>query len=288
MTSEATAGQIEDVYGQVHPVETPDLISRKRKEFDLELDKIPTADKVNVLKAQSQCPNLLTDDFILKFLRCEVFNADLAAKRYVKYWNKRVEIFGEDRAFKPLTLSGALKDDDVPFSLGVMTLLPSKDPSGRSIIVYDPSKLDKTKYDTPQSIVRTYWYVIHAALENRDCEKKGLIMIGDTQATKFRQFDRTVSKYLLASMQGAIPVRSSAFHLVKPPTFFHIIYGFLKVFMSERMRKRILLHSGSHEKTLKKLEEHYGLTADMLPTEIGGNLKVDHMGWLQQRREKGL
>lgn len=199
-----------------------------------------------------------------------------------------MEIFGEELAFKPLTLAGALKDDEKSFSLGVMTLLSSKDPVGRSIVVYDPSKLDKTKYQNAKSITRTYWYIFHAALEDINCQKKGLIVICDGQAVKMRQFDRAASKYMVASIQGALPVRISAFHVVKPPTFFNIINAILRVLMSDRMRKRINLHSGSHAKIVKKLEENYGLTADMLHTEIGGNLKVDHAGWLQERRAKGL
>lgn len=79
MTSEATVGQVEDVYGQVHPVESPDLISRKRKEFDLELEKIPANEKANLSRAQGQCPDLLTNEFILIFLRSEVFNADVSS-----------------------------------------------------------------------------------------------------------------------------------------------------------------------------------------------------------------
>ena len=41
-----------------------------------------------------------------------------------------------------MTLSGALSEDDIPFSLGVLTLLPSQDPKGRSFLYYDPSKFD--------------------------------------------------------------------------------------------------------------------------------------------------
>jgi hypothetical protein len=78
MSSEATDGQIPDVYGQVHPIETEDLIARKQKEFEDELEKIPESEKQNMLKAQEKCPDLLTDDFKLKFLRCEVFNSDVS------------------------------------------------------------------------------------------------------------------------------------------------------------------------------------------------------------------
>lgn len=77
MTSEATEGQVPDVYGQVHPIETTELIQSKHKEFEAELNKLPKDKIVNLIKAKEKCPHLLTDDFKLMFLRCEVFNADV-------------------------------------------------------------------------------------------------------------------------------------------------------------------------------------------------------------------
>jgi hypothetical protein len=84
-----------DNYGQKHPIETPELVASKLVEFDQEVASLPASETEFVRQAEDRCPELLTSDFKLLFLRCEVFNAELAAKRYAKYWNKRVEIFGE-------------------------------------------------------------------------------------------------------------------------------------------------------------------------------------------------
>jgi hypothetical protein len=79
MTSEATAGQMPDVYGQVHPLETPELLAAKRSEMEVELDQIPLEEKQDWMQAQTKCDeSLVGDDFKLKFLRCEVFNADVS------------------------------------------------------------------------------------------------------------------------------------------------------------------------------------------------------------------
>jgi len=284
MSSEATDGQIPDVYGQVHPVETEELISRKQKEFEEELEKIPEAEKENAMKAQEKCPSLLTNDFKLKFLRCEVFNADLAARRYAQYWDKRVGIFGPEKAFHALTLADALADDDVPFSLGVMTLLPNHDPSGRSLLYYDPAKFDRAKHET-DSVVRTFWYVFHAALEHETTQQHGIILLVDPGRASYSHFDSSVGKHMVSCLKGALPIRLSAVHILHPPSFATYIFPVIKLFMPERMRQRIRFHSGSDDEVLQELENTFGLTRAMLPKEVGGDVSLDHDEWLKSRSD---
>ena len=78
MTSEVTEGQIPDVYGQVHPTESDELLVTKLRDLEAELGLIPTADKADWMQAMAKCPELVADDSKLKFLRCEVFNADVS------------------------------------------------------------------------------------------------------------------------------------------------------------------------------------------------------------------
>jgi hypothetical protein len=286
MSSAATEGQVPDIYGQVHPVETPELIAQKQLEFETEIEKLAADTKHNLLQAQKQCPELLTHDFKLMFLRCEVFNADLAATRYAKYWDKRVEIFGTKKAFMPLTLSKALKDDIVALSTGYFSLTGSKDTSGRSIIFIDLSKQDKSKYPR-ESMCRAMWYIVHAALEDEMTQKRGVVIIGFPRNAKLSQIDRPLTKMNLESIKGCIPVRQSGIHICHPPTFFNLVLPILKFFMGERLRKRLQLHSGSAEKVLKQIAA-FGLPKESMPTDLGGDIVVDHLGWLEHRRTSGL
>jgi hypothetical protein len=71
----ATKGQVPDIYGQLHSQETPELIQQKVLQMASEIDKM---EKQNWQQAQERCPNLLTDEFKLMFLRCEVFNSNVS------------------------------------------------------------------------------------------------------------------------------------------------------------------------------------------------------------------
>jgi hypothetical protein len=66
---------IPDIYGQVHPVETDELISSSLRKFDLAVNLLRN-DVVAV--AERKCPHLLTPSFKLLFLRCEVFHVDVS------------------------------------------------------------------------------------------------------------------------------------------------------------------------------------------------------------------
>lgn len=67
-----------DQYGQVHPDETPSLIASKLQDLEVEIAKIPKDQKEAYEQAKTKCPEMLTSEFKLMFLRCEVFNADVS------------------------------------------------------------------------------------------------------------------------------------------------------------------------------------------------------------------
>lgn len=66
-----------DIYGQVHPIESDALIATKLQEFSVQLKNLCPRQMTNVLAAEQQCPDLVSSNFLLLFLRCECFDAEV-------------------------------------------------------------------------------------------------------------------------------------------------------------------------------------------------------------------
>lgn len=273
-----------DQYGQTHPIETAELIDTSLILMNKELEKISKDDKKDFTEASIKCPKLcMSDEHKLMFLRCEQFNADMAAMRLVKYWSKRIELFGPDAFNEKLTLKDALKDDKAALQTEYIQILPSKDKKGRAISLLQPRKLDSSKY-TRESMVRVTWYMVHAMLEDVSAQQKGIIFIIDLSGTKVKQFDIPLVRQCGEAVRGILPVRVSAMHFCQPPMLFDVLSEVVKLVLGERLRKRIIVHSQWWEKgndvaTLGK----YGFVKNQLPTCIGGDVKLDHLSWLNQR-----
>jgi len=210
----------------------------------------------------------------------------LAALRLTKYWDKRIDIFGPEKAFLPLTLDKALRDDSVALRIGLVRLVGTKDPFGHCVVYFDPALQDKSKYER-KSMARVLWYYMHTVLEDERFQKKGIVLIANSKNEKLNQFDPPLARMLTNSIRGCIPVRVAGIHMCHPPTFFSLIFPILKLFMGEKLRKRVNIHSGSDQHVLKRLASPYGLTKDVLPTDLGGDVLLDNDSWLQARKEEG-
>ena len=207
--------------------------------------------------------------------------AQLAAKRYHQYWDKRVEIFGE-KAFE--SLSQVRESDTVALNCGLLQIPGTYDPKGRAILLFDQSKHDKEAYDIP-SMLRVVWYQMHCVLKaSESAQKHGVVILAHPKHAKFVQFDRHLDKALMMSIRGAIPVRIAAIHVCHPPSFFTILWPVAKVFLGERIRKRVRVHSGSEAKVLKALQK-FGMEKEMIPTCLGGSEELDHEAWIRARHK---
>mmetsp|Transcript_26286 Transcript_26286/g.40321 ORF Transcript_26286/g.40321 Transcript_26286/m.40321 type:complete len:210 (+) Transcript_26286:46-675(+) len=205
------------------------------------------------------------------------------------YWDRRIESFGPVKAFLPMTIDGALKDDYEALKLGSFSILPSRGAMGRRIALIVTARevqAEKLKISR-ESMHRITWYMAHAALEDDEAtQRHGLIYLVESKDTNVFKVDNKLSKMNQRAAKGAIPLRISCFHLVHPPAVMSVIWPVIKQIMSKRLLNRIRLHYGSDERVLRDLAK-CEIGADAVPVDSGGTLEFDFEGWLENRKKEG-
>lgn len=274
-----------DQYGQEHPIETPELISSSLSLLVVELANIRRSDRQYLVEAEEKYPELAkSDEHRILFLRCEMFNVDLAALRLTKYWKQRIELFG-GKAFAPLTVDDTLKDDISALELGFVRLLSGKDHGGRGLVYVEPCCLGNGGYDYT-SMVRATWYVLHVALEAKTIQQKGVVFIVNNQNTDAKlHFDKKLIQMNAEAVRGILPVRVGGIHICHPSNLFSTLAPVMKFMLGPRLGKRINVHSGSEDAILDTLSSRYGIRPEAVPAALGGFTTVNQHLWLEDRRE---
>lgn len=143
----------EDVHGVDRPIEeTPELIEKCLAQMQIEIDKLNNSSNNNTTLAETmetynlalQKDKKYVEDpaFRLVFLRCDRFQPQHAAKRYVKYYHRVKYLFGEDALCRALTFEGDLgKEEQAELREGHVQFLSQRDSAGRMVHFLDPIKL---------------------------------------------------------------------------------------------------------------------------------------------------
>ncbi|VEU41253.1 unnamed protein product [Pseudo-nitzschia multistriata] len=282
-----SATDIEAMYAQTPtPTETLSVVEKSMGGFHELLEKDKTKNS-NWRLAEENCPEECSDDFKLIFLRCEVFEVELAVKRYIKYWDNRIETFGIDKGFLPIINSdgspgGAMKDDLEAIDFGYFRMAPPgmcEDPDGRAICFLNASVLDEEFIIGAQGMVRASWYAIHLGLQSESAQRKGIVIIAKAPKRLAKALSKSPGKLLAASIQGAVPVRMAALHILDPPPAVSILTKFVRMVLGKKVKKRIYVHEcNSLEKRMEALSK-YGICREQLPRAVGGDFDFDEKSW---------
>lgn len=133
---------------------TPELGETSLVLLPLELDRISKAKKRAYVKAVFLKPKLATDRaFQLMFLRATLFDVPAAAQRICRFFQEKLDLFGEDKLVTKITLADLTQDDiDSVLTTGAGHILPQRDRSGRLVFFADYQYID---YRHWKNIVRT-------------------------------------------------------------------------------------------------------------------------------------
>jgi len=201
----------------------------------------------------------------VKFLMARKFDVSRALTLYEQHEATRVQE-GLIR-FEP-TLDPLITE----LETGKFTVLPTRDGSGAAIAVFT-ARLHYPEISNHQTTLQGVVYQLDVALESTETQRRGLIFIYDMSDSKYGNFDYDLSQKILTLLKGAYPARLKKVLIVTAPLWFKAPFKILRLFVREKLRDRVYTVS------LPQLTLH--LPADSLPTELGGNLKVDHGAWLR-------
>ena len=284
----ATAGQ--DFNAAVSSNEQPNQGNRSSvgwattlSRLEQEMAALPTRQTEAYRRAQHQCPDEVSDRRKMVFVEYDNGSVAEAAARLALYWEERLSAFGPDRAFLPMTLAGAMKDEVVPMiNYPIWQCLPVTDSAGRPILYAEPSRRDFTKY-SPEQEIRAVMYMFETMLEDDDVRRKGCVALYNAQDVQQHQARRVLTKKLIEQINHIYPIRVRATHMCHPTKFmFYMFLPVVKMFMPKEVRVRLQLHYGDTDKVLRELDG-FCLSRDRVPDSLGGDLQCSINQWVLDR-----
>mmetsp|Transcript_14002 Transcript_14002/g.15381 ORF Transcript_14002/g.15381 Transcript_14002/m.15381 type:complete len:361 (+) Transcript_14002:84-1166(+) len=279
--------------------EDPDFVARKLREMERALDSIDDEKEAYETALFINPTHVESESFRLAFLRTDKFDATAAARRMIRYWQRKVDLFGVEKAFQPSVTILHFRMEDYPALVkGAFRLLPTKDDRGRAIIFHYMAYYGSNA--TPETMIRLMWYIVHAAIFGDDddsnsqdadaAQRNGIVALAGNGRPGYDQLPfsslNKVKNYFGAISHDAtnvLPVRMVASHSFPTHAWAlkfseHFLYCF-----APSLRARFNLHDVSNiQQSLLELSR-CGISPGIVPFELGGNLKVDHIDWLYER-----
>jgi hypothetical protein len=186
LTDDERRNLYQDVYGGEQLVtETEEMLQNGPRMLSEAILAIPDAAKAAYLEALETSPLLVEQESDpVAFLRCEKYDAWAAAQHLVAYWDIRKKIFGTERAFLPMTQSGAMADDMEHLEKALTMVLPDDD-CDRAVLYVD--RIRTIRAIAPRdSVLRCLFYVIHVVCQKESTQRRGFVFVVNLRVSSHR------------------------------------------------------------------------------------------------------
>eukprot|EP00521_Asterionellopsis_glacialis_P008381 CAMPEP_0195286304 /NCGR_PEP_ID=MMETSP0707-20130614/3810_1 /TAXON_ID=33640 /ORGANISM="Asterionellopsis glacialis, Strain CCMP134" /LENGTH=369 /DNA_ID=CAMNT_0040345925 /DNA_START=350 /DNA_END=1459 /DNA_ORIENTATION=+ len=276
-----------------NPNETPAKLKLLLAQMDQALEVIQEKESYE-LGVFSNPDYLESEKFRTMFLRSDNYNPQAAAKRMVLYWDRKVNLFGVDKAFRPLRIPTDFQpQDETAAANGGFRLLPDRDEAGRAII-FSYRRYYDNRHDRIDSMLRLFWCIAHAALddpeEGDDVQKDGIVGItangmDDIAADSMLQACSNHLQFYTVfynDLLHVLPVKVAGIHMFAPNPWVKLLIEHVLKLQGPHIRARLQIYDGTTEENLENLED-YGITPDMVPAELGGALDFNYHDWFMRK-----
>ena len=253
------------------------------------MEKLPRTDTAAYFLAVAHAPMVVaTDTPESRFLAVEDGDATKAATRLAAYWRSRREIF-RDRALLPMeqTGRGTLDSKEIDMWKTAVLVNAPKDASGRSVLVFDVSRLKPShSYPSFDDVrLRLGFYVFSLAAENPLAQSVGVVAI--CLVTKAPRL--SVHRKLMKLIKESLPIRSIEFHAVILPSrgtlgrFTQTILDFYQLAL-EPLTRIASIHRGETDDDVLEELERSGFRRSGLPEWVGGTWSENDFHSGRERR----
>ncbi|XP_036339856.1 clavesin-1-like isoform X1 [Rhagoletis pomonella] len=202
--------------------------------------------------------------FLLRFLRTKKFSVPEACEMLERYLTIR-QLFPQ--WFSKLDIT----DSEISeiFDNGYLIPLPEKDDNGRQVILSVARNFDPYKYNSVQ-MARIHSLICESLLDDEQSQVAGYVYINDESGIKMgfaSLWSLADLRSMVKCIQNSTPMRHKETHFINIPHFANRIIELGVSLLSEKLRKRIVIH-----KTLDALKEK--VKPAILPREYGGTIPV--------------
>jgi hypothetical protein len=236
----------QQVEEEVHGVadeskEDAKYVEEKLEELNLQINKIRKKPAYDL--ALFLCPAYVTDRaFCLMLLRSECFDVVLIAKRVVKHFEVKLELFGIDKLVRDITYED-LDEDDRANVGGSHWWLKAKDRAGRSLFFVVQKAAPKYKH--PRNFVRALWWNLMSGLRDEEAQTKGVVIVNyfiDLDA-RTQAWDSELFLHV-RKLTDALPMRCSAHHFCFDNPKLRPVMGWIQMIIKTHGRLRFRTHFG--------------------------------------------
>jgi len=226
------------------------------------------------------------EDFRLKFLRADLFDAAKAAHRYLRCVECLLKYFGSYALQRPLMYEDLGKECHDAAKAGYVQILPSRDRAGRLVVV-SQSAMNKSRGTTMSIIIKLFTYVFQVVSEDVETQKRGVIFVYSTDESALQTLSHPSDKVQYTLYREGSPVRRSCTHFCLPENNpkMNIIRAVMMLAMprGERVRTRIHMDGLTLETQYKLMT--FGIPVSELPITSTGAIKTKHhMQWIKTRK----
>lgn len=282
----------------------PDLRERVRSHVYAVVQCLPRHQTQAYMEAVEKDNALvLAESDPLQFVRYCGYDVLAGTKRLCRYWSERRALFGSDKAFLPLVLTGtgALNQQDLlMLRAGFPALLPNAT-TGHKCIIFDPRCMIHNV--SVENFLRSLFYIYKILAEDDLSQVDGVIVlvISATPRSKNGDLDVELARRSTTLVSGVFPVKARGIHLLSVPqqkkpsvaanlvlSTVSLINQYCEARRHHRRNGSLRIHVQTPECKTRIFEDllDVGLSKKSIPNCFGGEWKQsDFFDWCQERME---